>query len=234
MNNISLLIENNRRPLNETETHYLLKQIGKYLLRKDGCKIIGTEIDIGYDNKTPIYKDIPDFFKVTRKRVTDVIGIKCSNSNWRKDSKTIIIESKASLSDYKNGFCTYADITYVIAPLGIIPIDKIPKEIGFIEVDLDNYNPISGSDFDCIHYRQRPKNRSKVIKSDLHYYEDILYSIANRFSNDDIFNQCQIKLTDIDDLSVEQLSKKLGYKEGTLISDIERAKKQLKRLKKVK
>lgn len=232
MIDISLLIENSRRPLNETETHYLLKQIGKYILRKDGCKIIGTEIDIGYDSKTPIFKSIPNFFKITRKRVTDVIGIKCSNSNWRKDSKTIIIESKASLSDYKNGFCTYADITYVIAPLGTIPLDKIPKEIGFIEVDLDNYNPITGSDFDCIYYRQRAKNRSKIIKSDLHYYQDILYSIANRFSNDDIFNQCQIKLQNVEELGIEELSSKLGREIN--IRDIKSARKELKRIKKTK
>ena len=47
--------------------------------------------------------------------------------------------AKASLSDFKNGFCCRADRTYIIAPLGIIPHKLIPKEIGLIEVNLNNY-----------------------------------------------------------------------------------------------
>lgn len=227
-----MLIENNRRPLNESETHFILKQIGKYILRTRGCKIIGTEIDIGYDGKTPIFNDVPDFFKRTNKRVIDVVGVKCSNSNWRKDSKTIGIESKASLSDYKNGFCTRCDYTYVIAPINTIPIDKVPKDIGLIEVDLDNYKPINGCDFESVYFTKQAKNRKKIINSDLFYYEEMIYNIANRYSNDDIFNQCQIKTYDIDELTLDEINNKLGF--DFKYQNIDNARKELKRLRKVK
>ena len=30
--------------------------------------------------------------------------------------------------------------TYIIAPLGVIPVNELPKHIGLIEVDLDNFS----------------------------------------------------------------------------------------------
>jgi len=50
------------------------------------------------------------------------------------------IEAKASYSDYLNGFCCQCEYTYIIAPIGIIPIEKLPPKIGIIEIDLKNYS----------------------------------------------------------------------------------------------
>lgn len=47
------------------------------------------------------------------------------------------IEAKASLSDFKNGFCCTPAMSYVIASINTIPISLIPKDIGFIEVDFN-------------------------------------------------------------------------------------------------
>lgn len=49
------------------------------------------------------------------------------------------IEAKASLADYKNGFCQASMYSYVITPINTIPIELIPDKIGFIEVDFNNF-----------------------------------------------------------------------------------------------
>jgi hypothetical protein len=47
------------------------------------------------------------------------------------------IEAKASLSDFKNGFCCAPAFSYIICPTDIIPIDLIPDKIGCITVDFN-------------------------------------------------------------------------------------------------
>ena len=70
-------------------------------------------------------------------QIIDCAGIK--RPNYKNIEDTIIrgIEAKASYNDFKSGFCTGADITYIITPQGIIPKKEIPKYIGLIEVDFD-------------------------------------------------------------------------------------------------
>ena len=54
--------------------------------------------------------------------------------------KVMGIEAKASYQDFLNGFCCQCEYTYVIAPVGIIPVDKLPPKIGLIEIDLQKYS----------------------------------------------------------------------------------------------
>lgn len=49
----------------------------------------------------------------------------------------VAIEVKVSYQDFKNGFCSGADRTYILAPKKVIPKGEIPKYIGLLEVDLD-------------------------------------------------------------------------------------------------
>jgi hypothetical protein len=126
-----MLLENNKRPLNESETHYELKQIAKYILWTLGYKYIATEVLVGCD-----YKFFKENELKTKGGIIDAFGLKeVSNS----ELVSMGIESKATLSDYKNGFNVVPDYNYIIAPKGIIPKELIPKEIGLIEVDLKNY-----------------------------------------------------------------------------------------------
>lgn len=71
----------------------------------------------------------------SKNQIIDCAGIK--RPNYRNIGDTIIrgIEAKASYNDFKSGFCTGADITYIIAPEGIIPKEEMPKYIGLIEVN---------------------------------------------------------------------------------------------------
>jgi hypothetical protein len=47
------------------------------------------------------------------------------------------IEVKASLSDFRSGFCQGADFTYVMAPKGVVPLSEVPKGVGLVEVDVE-------------------------------------------------------------------------------------------------
>lgn len=119
---------NFNRPKNESETHFLLKEISKYILFGWGYKMIGTEVANMWDL---------DIGK-KRKEVIDCVGIKKVRIAPRKYHYDIKgIEAKASLSDYKNGFCCASAYTYIITIVNTIPIELLPKDIGLIEVDLD-------------------------------------------------------------------------------------------------
>lgn len=49
------------------------------------------------------------------------------------------VEVKVSVSDFHNGFSMCPDYTYIIAPKGIIPLEELPKKIGLLEFDFEQY-----------------------------------------------------------------------------------------------
>lgn len=127
-----------KRPRNETEAHFLLKEISKYILWGWGYNKLGTEVEGMWDNE--ISEIFHKFGSNKRKNIIDCVGIKKVSQGRGKfyyDVKGI--EAKASLSDFENGFCGACAYTYIICPINTIPIDLIPDKIGFIEVDLDNF-----------------------------------------------------------------------------------------------
>lgn len=126
------------RPKNETETHFMLKEISKYILWAWGYNRVATEVHNMYSY------DLNQLNK-NFKTIIDTVGIKkCSRfvlgqgTHYYFDIRGI--EAKASLSDFKNGFCAAPALTYVIAPKNIIPIELIPEKIGLIEVDFDEFS----------------------------------------------------------------------------------------------
>jgi len=119
---------NYKQPKNETETHFLLKEISKYILWGWGYNKLGTEVHGMWDL---------DIGK-KRKEIIDCVGLKKiseGRGKYHYDMKGI--EAKASLSDFKNGFCCAPAYTYVIAPIGIIPMELVPDRIGCIEIDFN-------------------------------------------------------------------------------------------------
>ena len=128
---------NFNKPKNETEIHFLLKEISKYILFGWGYNKLATEVGSMWDN------DISKLFHKqgkSQKNIVDAVGLKkisLGRGKFYYDMKAI--EAKASLSDYKNGFCGASARTYIISSVGTIPIELIPKHIGFIEVDIDKF-----------------------------------------------------------------------------------------------
>jgi hypothetical protein len=129
---------NFKHPRNETETHFLLKEIAKYILFGWGYNRIGTEVNsmqsYEFREKGKDFKSVIDAVGVKRCRQKKLIN---GESAYYYDVKGI--ESKATLSDFKNGFCVAPMYTYIIAPINTIPIELIPDKIGFIEVDLEKF-----------------------------------------------------------------------------------------------
>jgi len=197
---IILLNENYNK--NESREHYELKQIAKYILYSKGYNCIATEVQ--FSNHSQYLKDYEWFNgKATTKNTIDVVGIKGNLLNLRDNNvdnyKVMGIEAKASYSDFLNGFCCQCEYTYIIAPVGIIPIDKLPNKIGLIEVALGNYaikNKFNKFEFEGITTVKQCSSRKKEIyKRDDIYNVDIiniLKRIAYRSTVNDIFKKNEI------------------------------------------
>ena len=129
------------RPKNETEAHFLLKEISKYILWGWGYNKLGTEVGGMWDIDISELFYKPGNKNYSRKNIIDCVGLKkVSKGRGKKpyyDARGI--EAKASLSDFKNGFCGAIANTYIISPVNTIPIDELPDKIGLIEVNLDNF-----------------------------------------------------------------------------------------------
>lgn len=211
-----MLLENNYKPKNESDIHYELKQIGKYILKNKGCKVIGEEIETGY---CEYLNSFTQFNKHKEsKSIIDVIGLQikgqfCSSPKGKvfKEPlfKTVGIEAKANLSDFRNGFNTNCEKTYIIAPIGVIPLDLIPKNIGLIEVDLQNYNiqqVKKSSQFNMtgitetikakINLDPSFKVRDKPIDNQLYqtWCKKILQEIGNRYTNENLYKRNEIRV----------------------------------------
>ena len=134
-----------------------------------------------------------------------MVGIKGKflhlKQNNMNDFKVMGIEAKASYQDYLNGFCTQCEYTYIIAPVGIIPVNKLPDKIGLIEIDLKNYsikNRYGKFEFKGINTVKQCSSRKKEIyKRDDIYNVDIINTlkrIAYRSTVNDIFKKNEIKI----------------------------------------
>lgn len=142
--------------------------------------------------------------KATTKNIIDVVGIKGNMLNLRQNTvdkyKIMGIEAKASYQDFLNGFCCQCEYTYIIAPVGVIPINKIPDKIGLIEVDLKNYNIKLWQKFifngiatvkQCVSRKKEIYKKEDIYKIDTF---NILKKIAYRNTVNDIFKRNEIKI----------------------------------------
>ena len=123
-------------PGNESETHFLLKQVAQAFLKTNfHCSIVGTEVHTGNHRYPELKKDYPEY-TWSRRKVTDAIGIK---KNSRKDVDNLIrnIEVKVSNQDLKSGYSLSGDYNYILAPRNEIYKDFLFPFVGLIEVDLN-------------------------------------------------------------------------------------------------
>lgn len=185
------------QPQNETETHFLLKEIAKYILWWWGYTRIATEVHNMYDF------DISQQWRTKKnslKSIIDTVGIKrCSKyiphqgSQYWHDVRGI--EAKASLSDFKNGFCAAPALTYIIAPVGVISAELIPEKIGLIEVDFNEFSLKKSvnkiAEINGVHFTIRAKRRLDSRFKDKEAYQqwctNMLETVAYRCSQELLF-----------------------------------------------
>jgi len=142
--------------------------------------------------------------KAIYKNIIDVVGVKGNLLNLRENNvdkyKVMGIESKASYSDFLNGFCCQCEYTYIIAPKGIIPVDKLPNKIGLIEVDLKNYKIKRRNKFEfkgVETIKQCSSRKKELYKKDEQFRIDtfnVLKRIAYRNTVNDLFKKNEIKV----------------------------------------
>ncbi len=200
-----MVLLNKNHNKNESKEHYELKQISKYILYSKGYNCIATEVQMPrYNLYLKDYKWFNE--KSCYKNIIDVIGVRGNLVNTRDKNlnkyNTMGIESKASYQDFLNGFCCHCDYTYVIAPLNIIPVDKLPDKIGLIEVDLEKY--VIGRDrngkfiFENIKMTKKCLSRKKDNYKDDKYYMintfNLLRKIAYRNTVNDLFKKNEIEI----------------------------------------
>lgn len=167
-----------------------------------GYNCIATEVQ--FSKYCQYLKDYSWFKpKATSKNTIDVVGVKGNLLNLKENTvdkyKVMGIESKASYSDFLNGFCCQCEYTYVISPIGVIPLDKVPDKIGLIEVDLTNYtirNTSRGFEFTGIQTTKQCSSRKKDIwkRNDIYRVDtfNVLRRIAYRSTVNDIFKKNEI------------------------------------------
>ncbi len=191
LNNVELVGGTINQPKNETEAHFMLKEIAKYILWGWGYNKLATEVGGMYSYD----------FCLTGKNIIDVAGAKTihpfiKGQGYQPKYYDIKgIEAKASLSDYKNGFCAAPAHTYIIAPKGIIPAELIPQKIGFIEVDFNRFSLTKQinkvTELTGVEIIVKPKRRIDSRFRDLEAYRkwsaDTLERIAYRCSHELLF-----------------------------------------------
>ena len=192
-------------PQNETETHFLLKEIAKYILWWWGYTKIATEVHNMYAF------DISGQLRAKKKgmkNTIDTVGIKrCSkfipHEGYRYWHDIRGIEAKASLSDFKNGFCAAPALTYIIAPIGVIPVELIPEKIGLIEVDFNKFSLKKDSnkvsEIKGVRFTLRAKRRLDSRFKDKEMYQkwctEMLETVAYRCSQELLFWRNAIEFT---------------------------------------
>jgi len=129
----------------------------------------------------------------SRNQIIDCAGIKRPKYNRLDEVKIRGIEAKASYNDFKSGFCTGADITYVIAPEGIIPKEEIPKYIGLLEVNIEELEIIVKPE---VHTKGLSVKKRATTNETQHFYKSyskkdrvlfLIEKVARRNTMDKIF-----------------------------------------------
>lgn len=208
---IKILLPHNHQNKNESKEHYELKQIAKYILKSKSCNVIGEEINIGKG----YYLNQYDQFNKNKldKSIIDTIGLIVQGGfSPRKEPvfKSIGIEAKVSLADFKNGFYTMCERIYIIAPKGIIPIELLPPKIGLIEVNLKDYKIVYNNkdnkfEFSGINevvkarsyldeYFGKNKVKAKDNKKYQQWCKQMLRMIGSRYTIDGLFKKYEINV----------------------------------------
>lgn len=125
-----------KKPGNETEEHFLLKNVAVSLLKhRFGCQYVGSELEIGTYYNEQLRKEYPDFKWI--KKVADAVGIQRRKIKGGYQYVVRNIEVKISKRDIDNGYCTSGDYNYVMIPKGLKVKNLILPFMGIIEVDLE-------------------------------------------------------------------------------------------------
>ena len=166
--------------MTETKMHRFLKDVGMAFLFNQNCFLVATEIHIIYGRERIDTK-------LDNKQIIDVCGVgekyipehlrKYKYVPWEHNGKTTEckmsdgpnkfnitrgIEVKVSRTDFKNGFCcSGCNFNYIMVPEGLVYCNEVPKEVGVIKVDVNNFKSqfgaLSGFSLQGVRVVRKPK-----------------------------------------------------------------------------
>lgn len=111
------------------------------------------------------------------------------------------IEAKATYADFKNGFCVMPEYSYIIAPIGLIPVRELPSKVGLLELNIEEYSKNVGIE-DWGKYltvTKKPKKKydsffmdkdnPKKFRYDVHakYCRELLFDVAQENTEELVF-----------------------------------------------
>lgn len=121
------------------------------------------------------------------------------NNAYKDEWQIRSVESKATISDYRNGYSMSADFAYLIAPMGVIPKEELPKKVGLLEFDFDKYHETRNWE-DALVVTKKPRkeydsmfhvglDKKKGFKDDLHseFCEELLFTIGQQNTEEATF-----------------------------------------------
>lgn len=160
-------------PKNQTKEHYLLENLAMVYLRERGLEYIGTEVFIpGMNNKD------------SKRHIIDCVGVD------KKQEKSYGIEVKVSKSDFKNGYCSRCNYTYIMCPKDMLDKDELPSHIGLIYVDVDNCKFITNA-------KERRLQGVTLIKKAKYNVNDVYYNADGTVCEDMMFAYTQRMVNNI-------------------------------------
>lgn len=187
------------RPKNQSPEHYFCENAGKmFLFHYHNCRYIGTEIPGCYhmDSDFVSYSET-HYYGSRRKNIIDVLGM-------TRKFQCYGVEAKASVSDFRNGFCACMPYTYIICPKDVIPVELIPPKIGLIYVDIPNFHVVGYGDIRGLEVVRGARKRidKRWLDSDGKFDEDRYYKyvdkwydhIAYRNTIQSVYNRSQLPI----------------------------------------
>jgi len=181
--------------MTETALHKFLKDVAMAYLYNQRCFLVATEVSVNPSRKrldSPLDKHwIIDVCGVGEKYIPLWNRKPQSSDIFRTDNYkyNIVrgIEAKVSRSDFKGGFvCSGCNYNYLIVPEGLVWTSEVPKEVGIIKVDVQNFSakfeadPIYRFSFQGLRILRKP--RFKQIEQYL--IDNAISSIAKRSSRE--------------------------------------------------
>lgn len=180
-------------PGNETKEHFLLKQVGLIWLKMKGCHWVGTEV-WGLGGRTKADEARGKDKEWYRKQksayvqahgyrvVADVAGVAKESTGQGYRYTVHSIEVKVSRADFQAGYCTGANLAYVMTPKGLIRPDELETNVGLLEVDLQKLRPHKETKHiaSCVRVVKKPRRQTIPVNRAMRIIQDIGASYTNQ------------------------------------------------------
>jgi hypothetical protein len=174
------LTANIEPPNNESSEHFYLKQVAKIWLKtQKQCQYVASEIYL------------PGGRHEGRecRSISDAVGVKKTHIRGSEYHYTICnIEVKVSKTDFLAGYCVGGHFNWLMTPMGLLEPNLLPKEVGLIEVDINDFVFNEG----LLQGIGVAKKARKLHNETSGTY--IIDSICRQLTNQDVYNNPWVKI----------------------------------------